>query len=75
MAYNDKNQYTYDKIKNVLSYAVALNPDSAFPLDARAYFGALGDKDNPAPGTARHAAANAAPAGSSTSSYFFGQQL
>ena len=67
--------YSYEKIKNLLSYAVALNPDGAFPLDARVFFGALGDKDNPAAGTARYAAKNAKPAGSSESAYFFGQQL
>lgn len=67
--------YSYEKIKNTLSYAVALNPDGAFPLDARVYFGALGDKDNPAEGTARYAAKNAKPAGSSESAYFYGQQI
>lgn len=67
--------YSYEKIKNLLSYAVALNPDGAFPLDARVYFGALGDATNPAEGTARYAAKNAKPAGSSESAYFFGQQL
>jgi hypothetical protein len=65
--------YSYNKITNTLSYAVALNPDGAFPLDARVYFGALGDKENPAEGTARYAAKNAKPAGSSESAYFYGQ--
>jgi hypothetical protein len=59
--------YSYEKIKNLLSYAVALNPDGAFPLDARAYFGSLTE--------AQTAAAGAKEAGSSESAYFFGQQL
>ena len=75
MGYNAENKYSYDKITNLLSYAVALNPDGAFPLDARVYFGALGDAVNPAEGTARYAAKHAKPAGSSESAYFYGQQL
>ena len=59
--------YSYETIKNILSYAVALVPDSAFPLDGRAYFGSYD--------AAYTAAQSAKPAGSSESKYFYGQQL
>ena len=59
--------YSYEMIKNILSYAVALSPDSAFPLDARAYFGSYD--------AAFTAAQSAKPAGSTESVYFYGQQL
>lgn len=59
--------YSYEMIKNILSYAVALVPDSAFPLDGRSYFGSYDD--------AYVAAQSAKPAGSTESKYFYGQQL
>lgn len=59
--------YSYEMIKNILSYAVALSPDAAFPLDARAYFGSYD--------AAYTAAQSAKPAGSTESVYFYGQQL
>lgn len=59
--------YSYEMIKNILSYAVALSPDSAFPLDARSYFGSYAD--------ALAAAQKAKEAGSTESAYFYGQQL
>ena len=59
--------YSYEMIKNILSYAVALMPDSAFPLDGRSYFGSYDD--------AYVAAQSAKPAGSTESKYFYGQQL
>ena len=59
--------YSYSPIKNILSYAVALEPDGAFPLDARAYFGSYE--------AAKAAALTAQEAGSSASKYFFGQQV
>lgn len=59
--------YSYEMIKNILSYAVALKPDGAFPLDARVYFGSYND--------AVVAAASAKPAGSTESVYFYGQQI
>lgn len=59
--------YSYSPIKNILSYAVALEPDGAFPLDARAYFGSYE--------AAKAAALTAEEAGSSASKYFFGQQV
>lgn len=59
--------YSYEQIANILSYAVALSPDAAFPLDARVYFGSY---------DAAHVAAQSAkPAGSTESVYFYGQQL
>lgn len=59
--------YSYETIKNILSYAVALSPDSAFPLDARSYFGSYTE--------ALAAAQKAKEAGSTESVYFYGQQL
>ena len=59
--------YSYEMIKNILSYAVALSPDSAFPLDARSYFGSYNE--------ALAAAQKAKEAGSTESVYFYGQQL
>lgn len=59
--------YSYEMIKNILSYAVALSPDSAFPLDARSYFGSYNE--------ALAAAQKAREAGSTESVYFYGQQL
>lgn len=59
--------YSYEMIKNILSYAVALKPDGAFPLDARSYFGSYDE--------AVVAASKAKPAGSTESVYFYGQQI
>lgn len=59
--------YSYETIKNILSYAVALVPDSAFPLDGRSYFGSYD--------SAFIAAQSAKPAGSTESKYFYGQQI
>lgn len=50
-----------------LNFAVAFNPQTAFPLDARSYFDSLE--------AAKAAAAGAAEVGSSTSTYYFGQTI
>lgn len=50
-----------------LNFAVAFNPQTAFPLDARSYF----DSKE----AALAAAAGAAEVGSSTSTYYFGQTI
>lgn len=50
-----------------LNFAVAFNPQTAFPLDARYYFDTLV--------AAQEAAAGAVEVGSSTGTYFFGQTV
>lgn len=50
-----------------LNFAVALNPTTAFPLDARSYFDDLAD--------AQAAALTADVAGGSNSVYYVGQSL
>lgn len=50
-----------------LNFAVSLNPQTAFPLDARSYFESLD--------AAKAAAAKAAEAGSFTSIYYYGQTV
>ena len=50
-----------------LNFAVAFNPQTAFPLDARYYFASLAD--------AEAAAQGAVEVGSSTGTYFFGQNI
>lgn len=50
-----------------LNFSVALNPTSAFPLDARCYFTSL-EK-------AQAAAATAEEVGSTNTVYYFGQKL
>ena len=50
-----------------LNFSVALNPTSAFPLDARCYFESLVD--------AEAAAATAEAAGSTNTVYYYGQKL
>lgn len=59
--------YSYEQIKNIMSFAVSFSPSSAFPLDARSMFGSY-EK-------AVVAAASAQPAGSSDSVYYYGQRL
>lgn len=59
--------YSYEMITNILGRAVAFMPETAFPLDARVYFGSLSEATN--------AAKNAKPAGSNESVYFYGQQI
>lgn len=58
---------SYTNITNTLDFAVALKPNSAFPLDARSMFGSLA--------AAQAAAASAKNAGSSESIYYYGQIL
>ena len=58
---------SYTNITNTLDFAVALNPSSAFPLDARTMFGSLA--------AAQAAAATAINAGGSESVYYYGQIL
>lgn len=58
---------SYQGITNTLNFAVALNPTTAFPLDARSMFGSLS--------AAQAAAATAENAGSSNSVYYYGQIL
>lgn len=50
-----------------LNFAVAFNPTSAFPLDARCYFESLE--------AAQAAAATAEPAGSTNTVYYYGQKI
>lgn len=50
-----------------LNFSVSLNPTSAFPLDARCYFSSFEDAQN--------AAVTAEEAGSTNTTYYFGQQL
>lgn len=50
-----------------LNFPVSLNPQTAFPLDARSYFESLNE--------AIAAAATAAPAGDGNATYYFGQTL
>ena len=50
-----------------LNFAVAFNPQTAFPLDARYYFDTLV--------TAQEAAASAVEVGSATGTYFYGQTV
>lgn len=50
-----------------LNFAVAFNPQTAFPLDARYYFASLSD--------AEAAAASAVEVGSSKGTYFFGENV
>lgn len=50
-----------------LNFSVSFNPTSAFPLDARSYFETLAE--------AQAAAATADVAGSSTTTYFYGQTI
>lgn len=57
--------YSYEQIKNILSFAVAFKPSSAFPLDARSMFGSKAE--------AEAAALTAKPAGSAESIYYYGQ--
>lgn len=59
--------YSYEQIKNIMSFAVSFSPSSAFPIDARSMFGSY-EK-------AAAAAASAQPAGSSDSVYYYGQRL
>lgn len=58
---------SYSPITNKLNFAVAFNPTTAFPLDARSMFGSYG--------AAEAAAASAKNAGSSESVYYYGQIL
>ena len=57
----------YNPITNTLDFAVAFNPKTAFPLDARSMFGSYD--------AAVAAAATAENAGSSNTKYYFGQIL
>lgn len=58
---------SYEPISNVLDFSVALNPSTAFPLDARSMFGSYA--------AALAAAATAENAGSSNTVYYFGQTV
>ena len=58
---------SYQKITNVLDFAVSFAPSGAFPLDSRSMFGSY---------TAAEAAAKTAEnAGSTNTVYYFGQIL
>lgn len=59
--------YSKDKIKSKLGWSNAFNPDGAFPLDIRAYFGSYEE--------AVSAANTAQDFGSTASQYYLGQQL
>lgn len=58
---------SYEGISNILNFAVAFNPTTAFPLDARQMFGSKT--------AAEAAAATAENAGSSNTVYYFGMPL
>lgn len=58
---------SYEAVKNTLNYSVALNPTSAFPLDARSMFGTKAAADA--------AALTAENAGSTNTVYYIGQIL
>ena len=58
---------SYEGISNILSFAVSLRPDAAFPLDARSMFGSYA--------AAEAAAASAVAPGSSDGIYYIGQTL
>lgn len=58
---------SYPGISNILNFAVALNPTSAFPLDPRTMFGSYD--------AAVAAAATAENAGSTNTQFYFGQTL
>lgn len=58
---------SYEGISNLLNFAVAFNPTTAFPLDARQMFGSKT--------AAEAAAATAENAGSSNTVYYFGMPL
>lgn len=55
------------QIKSKLGWSNSFNPNAAFPLDARQYFGSYAE--------AEAAAATAAPVGSTNSVYHYGMQL
>lgn len=58
---------SYEGITNILNFAVAFNPTTAFPIDARQMFGSKT--------AAEAAAATAENAGSSNTVYYFGMPL
>lgn len=58
---------SYEGISNILGFAVAFNPQTAFPLDARSMFGSYAE--------ALAAATTAENAGSSNTVYYYGQTL
>lgn len=58
---------SYEGISNTLNFAVAFNPTTAFPLDARSIFGSKTAADA--------AAATAENAGSSNTVYYFGMPV
>ena len=58
---------SYEGITNLLDFAVAFNPSTAFPLDARSMFGSYT--------AAQAAAATAENAGSSNTKYYFGMPV
>ena len=58
---------SYEGISNTLNFAVAFNPTTAFPLDARSIFGSKTAADA--------AAATAENAGSSNTVYYFGMPI
>ena len=61
------NAYSPEMIKSKLGWSNSFNPNAAFPLDFRAYFGSLED--------AQAAANTAVDFGSTDSAYYFGMQL
>lgn len=58
---------SYNPVKNVLDFSVALKPSKAFPLDPRTMFGSYAE--------AQAAAATAEDAGSDKTIYYFGQTV
>lgn len=58
---------SYEPVNNVLDFNVALKPSTAFPLDAREMFGSFEE--------ALAAAATAEDAGSTNTTYYFGQTV
>lgn len=58
---------SYEKVTNILSFAVGFEPKSAFPLDVRSMFGSYAE--------AYAAAQSAENAGSTNTNYYIGQQV
>jgi len=58
---------SYEKVTNVLSFAVGFEPKSAFPLDVRSMFGSYNE--------AFAAAQTAENAGSTNTKYYIGQKI
>ena len=61
------NAYTPNMVRSIVGWSNSINPNAAFPLDFRSYFGSYEE--------AVQAASTAVEVGSTDSQYFFGQEL